>query len=258
MSRRVGIVVPTLGKRSDYLSLCLQSIKTAGQPYVCIVAPKDFDVQPFLANDLAHLFVEDPGTGLSDAISKGFRELPADIEYINWLGDDDLLAPQSLVEAAQVLDSDPQTVLVYGSCDYVDLNGNVVWVNKSGRWASLLLHFGPDLIPQPGALFTRSAFEKAGGLSNSYHWAFDFDLLLNLKKIGKLRFINKTLAGFRWHPESLSVEYRTMSVAEASKVRISHLPAFLKPVSFVWEYPVRKATLLAGNRITKKARRPAN
>jgi hypothetical protein len=131
-------------------------------------------------------------------------------------------------------------------------------VNKSGRWASLLLHFGPDLIPQPGALFTRSAFEKAGGLSNSYHWAFDFDLLLNLKKIGKLRFINKTLAGFRWHPESLSVEYRTMSVAEASKVRISHLPAFLKPVSFVWEYPVRKATLLAGNRITKKARRPAN
>jgi GT2 family glycosyltransferase len=168
-----------------------------------------------------------------------------------------LLAPGSLSETAQALDSDPATVLVYGSCDYVDPNGKVVWVNKSGPWASPLLHFGPDLIPQPGALFRRSAFEKVGGLSKTYDWAFDFDLLLKLKKTGKLRFINKTLASFRWHPESLSVEYRTMSVEEASKVRVHHLPEFVRPVSCLWEYPVKKATLIAGNRVTARAKRLA-
>jgi GT2 family glycosyltransferase len=253
----VGIVVPTLGRRTDYLKQCLQSIRAAGDAHICLVAPKDFDFQPLISSGLADQFVVDPAEGLSEAINNGFAELPIEVEYINWLGDDDLLAPASLNETAQVLDSNPATVLVYGACDYVDPNGKVVWANKSGQWASPLLHFGPDLIPQPGALFRRSAFEQVGGLSKTYDWAFDFDLLLKLKKKGKLRFINKTLASFRWHPESLSVEFRTMSVAEASKVRVSHLPALLRPVSCLWEHPVKKATLIAGNRVTARAKRLA-
>ena len=168
-----------------------------------------------------------------------------------------MLVPGSLGETVQVLDSNPATVLVYGSCDYVDPNGKVVWVNKSGQWASPLLHLGPDLIPQPGALFRRKAFEQVGGLSKNYNWAFDFDLLLKLKRLGKLKYIGKTLARFRWHPESLSVEYRNMSVAEASKVRVSHLPALLRPISYLWEYPVKKATLIAGNRVTVRTKRLA-
>ena len=257
LSKRVGIVVPTLGRRTDYLNQCLESIRASGQAHVCLVAQKDFDFQPLISAGLADQFVVDPAEGLAEAINKGFSELPKEIEYINWLGDDDLLAPGSLGETVQVLDSNPGTVLVYGSCDYVDPNGKVVWANKSGQWASPLLHLGPDLIPQPGALFRRSAFEQVGGLSRTYDWAFDFDLLLKLKKRGKLRFTNKTIASFRWHPESLSVEFRTMSVAEASKVRVSHLPALLRPVSCLWEYPVKKATLIAGNRVTARAKRLA-
>ena len=256
MKKRVGIVVPTLGKRPKYLRQCLESLRLAGNPHVCLVAPKDFESKPLMESGLADQFVTDPGEGLSGAINTGMAELPPNIEYVNWLGDDDLLAPGSLSQATHVLDKEPSTVLVYGSCDYVDQEGNVVWVNKSGQWASPLLHFGPDLIPQPGAVFRKRAFEQVGGLSTSYDWAFDFDLLLRLKKIGKLKFIDKTLASFRWHPESLSVEYRAMSVTEASKVRVSHLPALLRPLSWLWEYPVRKATLVAGNRVTAKAKRP--
>jgi GT2 family glycosyltransferase len=254
---RVGIVVPTLGKRPDYLQQCLESIRAAGEAHVCLVAPKDFDHSQFLAVGLVQQFVIDPGHGLSEAINAGIEQLPKEVLYVNWLGDDDLLAPGSLEKAASLLDREPGTLLVYGSCDYVDPSGNVVWKNSSGQWASALLHFGPDLIPQPGSLFRRAAFESVGGLSNSYDWAFDFDLLLKLKKLGKLRFLNQTLASFRWHPESLSVEYRTMSVAEASKVRISHLPALLRPISCIWEYPVRQATLIAGNQVTARAKKKA-
>jgi GT2 family glycosyltransferase len=106
-------------------------------------------------------------------------------------------------------------------------------------------------------LFRRSAFEQVGGLAKIYDWAFDFDLLLKLKKSGKLRFINMTLSSFRWHPQSLSVEYRAISVAEASKVRVSHLPALLRPFSFLWEWPVRTATLIAGNRVTALSKKKA-
>lgn len=257
LNKRVGIVVPTLGNRPNYLRQCLESLKSAGDTYVCLVSPKSFKFQQFISSGLADQHVEDPGRGLSNAINTGFQSLPTEIEYINWLGDDDLLASGSLNEMVQLLEANPTTVLVYGSCDYVDSNGNVVWANRSGQWASPLLHFGPDLIPQPSALFRRSAFQKVGGLNTGYNLAFDFDLFLKLKRIGNLRFINQTLASFRWHPESLSVQYRIMSAAEASKVRVSHLPALLKPVSCLWEYPVRQATLVAGNIITARARRRA-
>ena len=252
MNKRVGIVVPTLGRRPEFLLQCLESIKGAGESYVTLVAPETFDIQVFFELGLVDQFVADQGAGLPVAINEGIERLPSNIEYVNWLGDDDLLATQSIDVAVKALDSDPGIVLVYGSCNYIDSNGKLVWVNKSGRWARPLLHFGPDLIPQPGALFRRSVFEDLGGLDQALEWAFDFDLFLNLKKIGKLHFLNKTLASFRWHPDSLSVGQRVKSVAEASKVRISHLPRHLRSISFLWEFPVRKATLIAGHRLSLK------
>jgi hypothetical protein len=147
--------------------------------------------------------------------------------------------------------------MTFGACDYIDSDGGLVWENRSGGWAVPLLRFGPDLIPQPGALFLRSTFNLVGGLKTNLGWAFDFDLFIRFSKVGKLHFINQTLAQFRWHPESLSVEHRKRSVEEASQVRVSHLPTFLRALSFIWEYPVRQATLIAGKLLTAKARSKA-
>jgi hypothetical protein len=201
--------------------------------------------------------VTDTGSGLPAAINLGIESLPDSIEYVNWLGDDDLLLPGSLTPSINVLDHKQGVVMTFGACDYIDGEGNIVWENRSGGWAVPLLRFGPDLIPQPGALFRRSAFYAVDELNINLGWAFDFDLFIRLSKVGKIQYINKTLAQFRWHPESLSVEHRRRSVSEASQVRVSHLPAFLRAVSIIWEYPVRQATLLAGKRITKKAQSKA-
>jgi glycosyltransferase involved in cell wall biosynthesis len=262
LSPRVGIVVPTLGTRKEYLLECLRSIKNAGtgeaSAYVVLVAPESFDCSEYKSLGLVHGSVYDPGQGLAAAINAGFSSLPDSIEYINWLGDDDLLTANSLDFTSSFLDQNPASLMSYGACDYINSSGEVVWVNKSGSFAVSLLRFGPDLIPQPGALFRRSAFWQVGGLDASYKWAFDFDLFLKISKIGRVSYLGKTLASFRWHPESLSVEFRKMSVAEASQVRVSHLPRFLRPISFVWEHPVRLATLIAGNRLTKVGKKKAN
>ena len=258
MKSKVGIVVPTLGKRPDFLSQCLKSIQAAAsssKPFVIIVAPTDSVSEEFLSSGLVDKFVQDPGTGLPEAINAGFAEMPTTIEYINWLGDDDLLAPNALDMASSYLDNHPETVLVFGGCSYIDPNGQILWTNKSGSFAVPLLRFGPDLIPQPGALFRKTSFEKVDGLDSRFDWAFDFDLLIKLSKIGRLSYLDTLLSSFRWHPESLSVEYRKKSVAEASRVRVSHLPAALRPISFVWEIPVRLATLVAGNRVTSKSKK---
>ena len=258
MSQRVGIVVPTLGERPDFLELCLRSIKAAGEAHTLLVAPASFDSSVLKSSGLIDSVVVDPSAGLPIAINQGIKGLPSTVEYVNWLGDDDLLTEGSLETSSRALDQDSKSVMVFGSCDYIDSEGQNIWTNGSGQWAVPLLRFGPDLVPQPGALFRRSAFEEVGGLRPNLGWAFDFDLFIRLSKVGKLRFVTQTLAKFRWHPESLSVEHRTKSVAEASKVRVSHLPRFLRPVSFLWEHPVRQATLVAGRRVTAKAQPKAS
>jgi GT2 family glycosyltransferase len=254
LNPKVGIVVPTLGARPDYLRQCLQSIRAAGAAHILLVTPEGFDSLELKRAGLIDSDVEDPRRGLPDAINCGIKALPAEVEFVNWLGDDDLLAKDSLEVTTAALSRETQTVMVFGSCNYIDSNGEIIWTNHSGQWAVPLLRFGPDLIPQPGALFRRSAFESIGSLSADFNWAFDFDLFIRLSKIGKVKYLGRTLASFRWHPESLSVEHRRMSVAEASAVRLRHLPGYLKLVSSLWEFPVKQATLWAGKRLTSKAR----
>jgi GT2 family glycosyltransferase len=254
---KVGIVVPTLGTRLEYLRQCLLSIRNAGPAFVLVVTKEPSSIDELKAEGLIDAVVIDPGHGLPQAINAGIKQLPREVEYINWLGDDDLLTVDSLLHASAVLDNEPKTVLVFGSCDYINESGDVVWRNKSGFWAVPLLRVGPDLIPQPGALFRRSVFEDVGGLDPTYNWAFDFDLFLKMAKRGQAVFLNQTLAKFRWHPESLSVQHRRSSVLEASQVRISHLPKILRPISVIWEWPVRVATLIAGNRVSSLSKKKA-
>lgn len=255
MKSRVGIVVPTLGTRPSFLEECLNSIRSAGDAHIVLVAPKTLDPKSFLETGLIDDFVEDPNNGLAAAINAGFEKMPPSIEFMNWLGDDDLLYADAISKTAKVLEGNPAASLVFGQCDYIDSDGRLIWTNKSGSWAGPLLRVGPDLIPQPGALFRRSTFYLAGALDTQLRWAFDFDLFIKLSKLGPLIYLKTRLAKFRWHPESLSVGQRRQSVSEASKVRISHLPRLLRRVSILWETVVKVATLLAGDSLGKKARK---
>lgn len=254
LSPQIGIVVPTLGTRPDFLKRCLKSIRLAGACHINLVAPANFNAQSLIDSGFADQATADPAKGLSEAINAGVAALPEHVTLVNWLGDDDLLKPDSLAQIKPEF-SNPDVVLVYGNCDYVDEADRVIWSSPTGQFASKILRFGPDLIPQPGALFRRESFERVGGLSSSFGWAFDFDLLIKLSNLGQLKFVPSTLACFRWHSDSLTVRARWKSVSEASKVRKAHLPKPLRPISFLWELPVMVATYLAGLRVNRIARR---
>ena len=256
MNPKVGIVVPTLGKRPEYLRLCLKSIRAAGDARIHIVAPSSVDLTSIVAPELYDDIIVDPGAGLSAAIHKCLQSFPESVEYINWLGDDDMLTTGALDRALSILIGCANVSLVYGGCEYIDEKGTVIWKNRSGKYASPLINFGPQLIPQPGALFRRDAYIAIGGLNPAYKWAFDLDLLIRLKKIGKLQFVDSTLAQFRWHEGSLSVGGRQGSVDEASRIRRDSLPKSLKFFSSLWEIPMRRAILVAGERLNKKSRYP--
>ena len=248
----IGVVVPTMGTRPEMLIQCLRSIRGAGSSLIAIVAPDHETILEQVDASLFDLFVPDPKCGLAAAIDTGIRALPENILFVNWLGDDDLLTDNSLSKTYEVLKNDPDSVLVYGGCEYIDENGMSLWTNRSGNFATFLLHFGPQLIPQPGALIRRDAYMAIGGLNTSYKWAFDLDLLIRLKRIGKLNFLDTTLAKFRWHKGSLSVGGRNGSIHEASEIRRNSLTPLLRFFSPLWELPLRRIILIAGSTMTKR------
>ena len=249
----IGVVVPTLGTRPEYLLSCLMSIRAAGGAIVHIVAPNSVDLASFIEPDLFDAVIDDPGLGLASAIDVGLQSFPDSVMFVNWLGDDDELVAGSLLRALSVLEDDSRIALVYGRCEYIDGVGKRLWVNKSGTYAKYLMRFGPQLIPQPGALFRLTAYEQIGGLDRRYKWAFDLDLLIRLSRVGKLHFVPTTLSRFRWHEGSLSVGGRKGSVREASEIRIETLPAVVRMFAPLWEKPICWAIMRAGERLTLRS-----
>ncbi len=136
----------------------------------------------------------------------------------------------------------PKTVATYGACDYIDGDGGQAWRNHSGWWAAPMLRFGPNLVPQPGSVFRRTAVDAVGPLREDLGWAMDLDFFIRLSKVGRLSYQRETVSAFRWHADSLTVRQRGDSVREASSIRVAHLPRWLRPISGLWEGPVRWAT----------------
>jgi hypothetical protein len=242
----VGVVVPTIGERSQYIEGTLKSIREAGETFVILVGRVGFHGEKYSDSGLVDIYIDEDGPSLPGKINQGFRALPKEIEYITWVGDDDLLSPGALLRAVEILERPEKPVLVFGHCQYIDSVGENVLVKRTGSWAVPLLRFGPQLIPQPSALFRRDVFEKLGGLSPMYKFAFDFDLFIKLTNLGSAVFIDAIISSHRLHATSLTYSRRWQSVTEASAVRVSHLSAFLRPFSLVWEVPVMLVTYLAG------------
>lgn len=246
-------MVPTLGQRTAFLRQCLQSIRDQEVPAeVVLVRPADCQAVDDIAVEFHATLLDDPGS-LPGAINAGIAAHGAGHDFVTWLGDDDLLEPRSFAAVAGALDAQPQAVAAFGHCRYVDDEGRTLWVSKAGRLAPHVLPWGPDLVPQPGMLIRTHAWQWVGGLDESYRFAFDLDLLLKLKSVGRLAAVPTVVSAFRWHDDSLTVGDRTTNLVESERAKRSHLPRGLKPLAPMWEAPVRWATRLAANRVSQRA-----
>ena len=255
---KVGIVIPTIFSRPAYLPLAAKSIRAAGDAFVMVSSPEPTPEQQKLIDQLVHdelvdqHLIETDGLPLALKISEALAALPEECEYIGWLGDDDLLLPDALLVTSRLLDSRADAVMAFGGVDYIDKDGEKLFTNASSQSHEKLLSFGPQLIPQPGSLWRRDAFEVVGGLSGEFDLAFDFDLFRKLSKRGRLIHLPITLAQFRWHADSLSVKRRWRSVSEASRVRRKHYNFPMRILWPLWEPWVMLATWLAGKLVSTR------
>jgi len=252
---RVLLIVATLGQRAQFLRQTLESIRSQDVPSdIIVVAPENSLETRELAEEFAASLVADPGS-LAAAINVGADHAEDHHDFISWLNDDDLLEPGALRLTTQALDIHEEAVVAFGACRYVDPHGRELWISRAGKWAPRILPWGPDLIPQPGMLIRSRAWKEVGGLDGSFSLAFDLDLLLKLRKLGKLQNVNGVVSSFRWHPESLTVGDRDTNIRESERAKRASLKPWQRSLVWIWERPVRFATRVAAKEIQRRAAR---
>ena len=247
-------MIPTLGRRNEYLRQTLESVVSQDAPVdVLVVCPSQAHAARSLAIDNGAAVSDDPG-GLSAAINLGIATATSGHDYVNWLGDDDTLTPGSLRAVASALEAHPRAAVAFGQCQYVDESDRPLWMSRAGRIAPWVLPWGPNLIPQPGMLIRRTAWQDVGGLDESLAYTMDLDLLLRLKRWGPVIAVPRIVSTFRWHALSLTVSEREASLAESESVKRRYLPRALVPAAPAWEAPVRWATRRASRTVAGRAR----
>ena len=250
---RILIIVPTLGTRIEFLRQSLESISSQDTPAdIVVVCPKEAIEARQLAHQHQATVIDDPGS-LPKAINAGATQLQPHHAFINWLGDDDLLEPQSLTIATRTLDTNPTATVAFGACRYINEHNSELWVSRAGKWAPRILGWGPDLIPQPGMLIRADAWTKVNGVDESLTMAFDLDLLLKLKQLGPLIDCNQILASFRWHTTSLTAADRATNLTESEQVKRRYLSPTQQKLKWLWEKPVRVATKVAAREVQRRA-----
>jgi GT2 family glycosyltransferase len=254
-SARVLLVIATLGQRPEYLEQTIASIRDQLIPVdLVLVAPIGNQHVQDLAATMAIPLLPDPGS-LPEAINAGATALKPQHDYINWLNDDDLLEPNTIHRVVAALDNNPKASVAFGHCRYIDTQGQELWISRTGKLAPWVLPWGPDLVPQPGMLVRASAWNQVGGIDSSFSLAFDLDLLLKLRKVGSLIAVPEVVSSFRWHPDSLTVDDRTKNLVESERAKRAALPAAIRPLTPLWDYPMRVAIRFAAKRVTSRAQK---
>ncbi|MGV8968110.1 MAG: glycosyltransferase [Cellulomonas sp.] len=253
----VLVVIPTLGKRLDTLGQALSSItqQRSSLPLtLVVVVPAGALEARALALEAGAVLVDDPGTGLSGAVNAGIDAAGSE-SYLAWAGDDDLFRPGGLAALKLILDTHPDAPVAYGACDYIDEHDNLLWVSRSGRFASWVLVWGPNLIPQMASLIRLEELRAVGNYDMGLTHSMDLDAFLRLRQRGPLLSTATTVGAFRWHADSMTASQRDVSLAESQRVKHRYLPRPVRPLAPLWDLPVAVASRMAAARLWKKAGR---
>jgi GT2 family glycosyltransferase len=226
--KRFSLLIPTKGERIKYLNELFNSIKNL-QDFVDIylICPKDAFVNIRRGiNDLSFDFtvIEDPDLGLAHAINCGLNEVKT--SYWNWIGDDDLIEPSNYRDFLEYIlkteNIDKEIAFYSAGCAYIDKSGKILSNNYPKKYAPIVARVGPNLFSQPSLMFKTDLVRSVGGLDESYRFAFDQELIMNLLPKGKIVTYPYLVSYYRWHSLSLTNLNRNASFLESYQIRMKH------------------------------------
>jgi glycosyltransferase len=130
--------------------------------------------------------VSERDEGIYDALNKGIRLATGDV--VGFLHADDLFEDSEVLSRVAQAFDDPDVDAVYGDLVYVRHEdvGHVVRYWRSGGYDSTALSRG-WMPPHPTFYVRRAVYERLGGFDTRYRIAADYDSVLRLLSVGKIR-----------------------------------------------------------------------
>jgi glycosyltransferase involved in cell wall biosynthesis len=164
-------------------------------------------------------WISGPDQGQADAVNKGFAMARGEI--FGWLNSDDLYLPGAIAAAVETL-RETGCGLVHGGWRQIDESGAFMRDVEAVPFDLRRQLDYANLVAQPGALFTREAFEAVGGLDVTYRYAMDYELFLRIGAHFDVRHVDRVLAAYRYHPQSKTVAESEGFVDETFRAARAH------------------------------------
>lgn len=219
-SSDVMILVPTLGQRKLYLRECLISLVNQSVNLDVYVAYPSSAID--FMKDIEQDFPSVRFLVIEGSQSKVINEVLINFsnhEYVNWIGDDDILLPNAISDCLDTLAINPTCVGVFGNCVYIDEWGQTIAKYRVPRFANGLSAFIPGILKLEGGLFRRDLFSEVGGINLDLKYSPDTDVILKLKTFGKFVKTASYLSKFRIHSTSITSQNRSKGLIEGYKLQ---------------------------------------
>ncbi len=203
----ISVITPTLNQ-GNFIAQTIDSVLAQKYPaldYLVMDGGSTDQTLGILRKYESNLkWISEADSGQSSAINKGWQM--ASGEILAWLNSDDLLRPNAIQTVATTFHESPETVLVYGGCDYIDSDGRIIGHYATGDWNySSYLRGVTNFIPQPSVFIRREAIVRAGWLDESLHYLMDYDLFLRIGLEGNVKQTPATLSAMRLHADAKSL-----------------------------------------------------
>lgn len=173
--------------------------------------------------EILDIVVSEPDRGQSDALNKGFARATGDV--FGWLNGDDLILPNTLNAVRAAFRDDEDAAVVVGDAAMVDLDLRVTHSFRADRERlsfDRLLDYAHNHLVQPSVFFTRAAWQEAGPLDESLHYAMDADLFLKMARSMRMVHLPVEVAYSVYHEGAKTRRHRAASITELALVQARH------------------------------------
>ncbi len=240
MQPLVSIVTPSFNQ-GKYLERTINSVLNQDYPNIeyIVIDGKSSDNSLEIIQKYSSRFAywqSEKDRGQTDAINKGFSKASGQI--LAWINSDDTLEPQAVSQAVDYLLRHPDVGMVYGDCNFVDANDNIIGKFNAQQTDYYKLKTGYVHIPQQAAFWRADLWKQVEPLDSSIYFAMDYDLWLRLAKISKIVYLPKLWANFRLHGDAKTIAEDDRCWPDMLKIHYRDGGKWWQPI--VWKYWIRK------------------
>lgn len=194
----------------------------------------------------------EPDAGMYEAINKGLKIATGDI--LAYLNSDDLYYPDSIKNAVEYFKKYPQADLIYGNCDFINLNGKFLYHYYYPKFKlKSFVAMNTSTIPQQTTFWRRRIHEKVGYFDAQLKMCGDFDFYAKAGKCCKIEHTKKILAQFRIHQTSLTSKQAYRNTGEVALIHKRYLNIRGIPLLFLRSWMYLKIKFLNLPLMLKKA-----